>query len=420
MPLRVSRLFVLRSGWMTLLLLALALTPAHADDWKLPFWSGELRGKLFPLGEGGPQLAWTFIPAVSSTGERTLSFRVEDLATHLRVSATVNATTGDGSWRIEEGRVEIGPWAKALAPVLGKQMAGLSGEGPVLISGEGLIRQGRPTGLVNFSLRDGVIKHAGQGWTLEGIGIAAAVEVAALPDGKIPVTLAVRTMSTDRFGARNLSVAVVLDGTRAASVSAARIEIAGGTVEADPFEVSLSPMALNVRLRMTRVGLQDVVALVPTMLSDARGRVDGEVGLSWSEADGLHFGNGTLSLDEIEPTTLRLAPKPGFLSARVPARFVFIPGLPKPFSRWFAPANPAYVTLTEIELGKIPLRVQSLKVLLTPEGDERGRSASVEVVARPEQIGSVVDKVVFTINVAGPLSQVLKLGMSDHLSFGMH
>jgi hypothetical protein len=227
-------------------------------------------------------------------------------------------------------------------------------------------------------------------------------------------------MSTDRFGARNLSVAAVLNGTRELSVTAARIEIAGGTVETDPFVVKLSPVALNVRLRMTRVGLQDIVALVPTMLSDARGRVDGEVGLSWSEAGGLRVGDGSLSLDEIEPTTLRLAPKPGFLSARVPARFVFIPGLPKPFSRWFSPVNPAYVTLTDIELGKTPLRVHSLKVRLTPEGDGRGRSASVEVVARPDQIDSVVDKVVFTINVSGPLSQVLKFGMNDHISFGAH
>ena len=416
MSLRVSRLFVLRSSWVTLLLLALALPLTHADGWKLPFWSGELRGKLVPLGEGGPQLAWTFTPAVSSAGERTLFFRVEDLATHLRVSATVNADTHDGSWQIEEGRVEIGPWLAALAPVL----AGLSGDGTILITGKGLICQGRPSGLINVLLRDGVVKHAGQGWTLEGIGIAAAVDVAALPDGKIPVTLAVRTMSTDRFGARNLLVSAVLDGTGAVSVLSARIEIAGGTVEADSFEVSLSPLALNVKLRMSGIGLQDVVALVPTMLSDARGRVDGHVGLSWSLAEGMRVGDGTLSLDEIEPTTLRLAPKPGFLSARVPARFVFIPGLPKPFSRWFSPANPAYVTLTEIELGKTPLRVQSLKVVLTPGGDERGRSASVELVARPEQVDSAVKKVVFTINVSGPLSQVLKLGMSEHLSFGVH
>jgi hypothetical protein len=54
------------------------------------------------------------------------------------------------------------------------------------------------------------------------------------------------------------------------AVKAARVEIAGGEVAADPFTVGLSPFSVKVRLRMTRVGLQDVVALVPTMLSDAR------------------------------------------------------------------------------------------------------------------------------------------------------
>ncbi len=407
-----------RRGLTAFLLLALALPTVHASGWQLPFWSGEVHGKILPLGEGGPALAWTLIPAVSSTGERTLSFRIEHSATRLRAAAVFDAATGEGSWRIEEGRIEVGPWLAAIAPVLGKAMAGLSGEGVVVIGGEGLIHRGCPSGMVKISWSDGVVKHAGQGWRLEGVGASADVDVATLPHGNIPITLAIRTISTDRFGARNLSVAAVLNGTREASITAARIEIAGGTVEAFPFAVKLSPVDFNLRLRMTRVGLQDVAALVPTMLSDARGRVDGEVGLRWSEADGLHVGDGTLAVDDIEPTMLRLAPKPGFLSARVPSRFVFIPSLPEPFLKWFSPVNPAYVTLTQIELGKIPLQVQSLKVFLTPEGDGRGRSASVEVVARPEQVDSVVDRVVFMINVSGPLSQVFKFGMSDRISFG--
>ncbi|MFA6287769.1 MAG: YdbH domain-containing protein [Opitutaceae bacterium] len=408
---------------MALLLLALALPTVHAADWKLPAWGGELHGKLLPLGEGGPQLAWTFTPATTSTGERMLSFRVEDAATHFRATATLDAATGDGSWKIEEGRIEVGPWLAALAPGLGKDMAGLSGEGAVMITGEGLVRQGRPSGSVKISWSDGVVKHAGQGWTLEGIAIRAEIEVASLPDGAIPVALAVRTISTARFGARNLAVAAVLNGTREIAVKSAGIEIAGGTVETDPFTVPLSPPSLNVQIHMKRVGLQDVVALVPTMLSDARGRINGALGLSWSEADGLHVGKGTLDLDEIEFTSLRLAPKPGFLTARVPARFVLVPNLPKLFSNWFAPVNPAYATLTDIELGKLPLRVDSLKVRLTPDGDELGRTASVTVIAHPEQAETAkgkcpVKEVVFTINVAGPLSQVLKVGMSDRISFG--
>jgi len=425
MSLRVSRVSVQRLGRGGLLLLALALPLARADGWKLPFWSGGLHGKLLPLGESGPQLAWTFTPAVSPSGERTLSFGIDDPATRLRAVATLDAITGDGRWRIEEGRISVGPWLAALAPVLGKAMDGLSGEGTVMVTGEGLIRRGRPAGLVKISLSDGMVKHAGQGWTLTGVGISAEVDAATLAEGAIPISLVVRTISTDRFGARNLSVSAVVNGTREVSVTAARIEIAGGTVETDPFTVPLAPPSVNVQIHMKTVGLQDVVALVPTMLSDARGRLSGELGLSWSESTGLKVGQGTLDLDEVELTSLRLAPKPGFLTAKVPAHFVFFPRLHEVFPSWFAPVNPAYATLTDIELGRIPLRVDSLKVRLTPEGDERGRSASVTVIAHPEQVPSAKEKspvkeVVFAINVSGPLSQVLKLGMSDRVSFGGH
>ena len=397
--------------------LAFAASPSGASGWTLPFWSGEVHGQASPLGDTGPQLAWTFSPGSPSAGVRTLAVGVENPATHLRATAVLDAATGDGSWRIEEGRVDVGPWMSAASSLLGKELAGLTAEGTLTISGEGLIRDGKPSGVVKIAWADGAVRHAGQGWALEGIAVNAEAEVGALPEGAVPVTLAVKTISTSRFGARNLAVEAVLNGTKDAAVKKAQIEIAGGTVETDPFTVPLSPPSLKVHLRMKRVGLQDVVALVPTMLADARGRISGELVAGWNEADGLQVGIGTLDLDEIEPTSLRLSPKPGFLTAKVPAHFVFFPKLHEVFPSWFAPENPAYATLTDIEMGRIPLKVDTLKVRLSPDGDEHGRSASVAVVAHPEQEQSVVKEVVFTINVAGPLSQVLKLGMSERISF---
>ena len=426
MPLAVSRWFTERLDGAVRLMMAgvmvLASLAAHAAGWSLPVWSGEVHGQLLPCGENGPQLKWVFSPGSLAGATRTLSFQIGNAATRLHVVATLDASTGDGSWRIEEGRLDVGPWLTALAPISDNAMVGLSGEGTLTIAGHGAVQNGHPSGAVKISWQGGAIRNSQQGWSLEGVSVETEADVSSLTDGPIAFSMVIRTITTARFGARNFSLNAVADGTRAVAVKAARVEIAGGEVEADPFSVSLASPALNLRLHMTRVGLQDVVALVPTMLSDARGRINGELGVSWSEANGFRLGIGTLDLDEIEPSTLQLAPKPGFLTGRVPARFIFFPKWPAWISNWFAPANPAYPTLADIELGKVSLAVKSLKVRLTPEGDEKGRSASVTVVAHPEQKKSQVKEVVFTINVNGPLSQVLRFGMGQggRISFGVH
>jgi hypothetical protein len=37
----------------------------------------------------------------------------------------------------------------------------------------------------------------------------------------------------------------------------------------------------------------------------------------------------------------------------------------------------------------------------------------VDVVARPTGVGDVLEKITFTVNVSGPLDQVLRLGLND-------
>jgi hypothetical protein len=173
----------------------------------------------------------------------------------------------------------------------------------------------------------------------------------------------------------------------------------------------LKEPALNVDAVMKRVGLQDLVVFVPTALSEARGRVNGTLHLDWNPAEGVQVGTGAISLEKSEPTTLRLVSAPGFLTGQMPARFTLLPAWLGPLARWFAPANPGYKTLSEIERGKVRLRVDSLEVRLTPEGDERGRSASAVIRGRPEQDDTAVGQVTLEINVAGPLASVLELGM---------
>jgi len=120
--------------------------------------------------------------------------------------------------------------------------------------------------------------------------------------------------------ARGISlVHVRLDQRLVAAIEVARVEIAGGEIEAAPFVAPLSPPAVNAKLQIRGIGLADVVALVPAGVSEARGRVDGELQLGWSKALGLQVGAGRLDLRPDEPMVLRLVAAPGLLSANMPS-----------------------------------------------------------------------------------------------------
>lgn len=404
-------------------LLGLWLARAGAAELRLPPINGELEGVLtkFPL-PGAPELHWRIVAQPASDGLSDYVMTLDAPATRLRATAHM-AANGDGTWQIEESRVEAGPWLAVLAPPFAPSLTGLVAEGIVTITGGGNLKQGRPDGKIKVELANGVLRDAAQGWALEGIAFQGEFSFDA--DGPhwasvTPLQLTVRTISTARFGARNLSISATLDDRKILSLLSARIEVAGGEITVDPCTLPLVPPVVSVKLHLSRIGLQDIVALVPTSLSYARGRIDGEIQIDWSKAAGLQLGAGQLALRSDEPTIVRLTPSPGLLSASMPERFAFLPAWTGPLARWFSPLNPAYTDLQAIELGQTDLRAESLSVRLTPEGDSRGRSARVEMVARPEHPGTSVAKVTFDIDVAGPLSELLQLGTGEGTTLTFH
>jgi hypothetical protein len=181
--------------------------------------------------------------------------------------------------------------------------------------------------------------------------------------------------------------------------------------------VPLSPLSIQTRVQIKRIGLQDFAQLFPSGLAEARGRLDGELSLGWSPADRFKIGIGRITLDEFEPTVIRLAASPGFLTSRIPARFEFLPGR---LGRWLSIRNEVYDDLRNIELGHTDLLIKSLHLALTPDGDAEGRSAQVVLDAGPSDQKGAVKQVIFTINVSGALSQLLNIGMTDNLSFETH
>jgi hypothetical protein len=289
---------------------------------------------------------------------------------------------------------------------------GITAAGELKLSGTGTWANNRPTGNLSLEGNDIAIQHIKQSWTLQGVRLTGQVQLAA--DGTIrstlPLELSVSTITSPRFGARNLRLRGMLQSATRFEISAARLEIAGGEIEAEPFVMPLDPLSVDTRVHASRVGLRDFVALVPSGLSDAQGKLSGDVRITWTAHEKVRLGAGDLALDEIEPTIIRLASLPGLLTARVPGAFK---------KSGISVSNPTIPDLRAIELGKEEIEVKSLRIHLTPEGDARGRSAHVEIDGRPRKANSSVRRVTFSINVVGPIADVMNLGLRYPFSFDL-
>lgn len=211
-----------------------------------------------------------------------------------------------------------------------------------------------------------------------------------------------------------------LNGDGTASLLSAGIEIAGGTVTIDPATVAVFPPVLDFTVHVDRIGLQDLVALVPASLADARGRIGGVVRLGWSQTAGIQVGAGGFTLRSDEAATLRLTPTPGLITGNVPERLALLPGWTGTIGKWFAPLNPVFGDVSEIELGRTPLAIETFELRLMPNGDEQGRSAVVRISARPDKTGTLVKRVVFDIDLTGSLSRLLNLNAGGRATLRIH
>lgn len=411
--LRFSKLLCLTALAVLVRVAALAAWPTAAGE-----FAGEL--KLF---DRNPEfvLPWKLVLGPGTDGRQSFEYRIEGAGTLFVVEGQVNLATGDGSWRVAEGRIEASLWLGMLVPRLGATLlAGTSAGGLVTVSGEGTVHRGELAGRLKCRWSDGMLVHAVDGWKLEGISFSGefAVDAVALRAMSTePFELKVGNISHPRFGARNLALSAVLTPQRSLQLTTAQIEVAGGELFVDPAEVPLAPPAIDLHLRFQRVGLQDIVLLVPAAgLADARGRIDGDVWVKWHRGGEFEVGSGQLKQSGDEPTVVRLSPALGLLTGKLTPYIDFTPQLGRTLGRLIRAKNPAYDDLQDVELGKSELTVSGLRVLLTPEGDERGRTASVQFVARPTEAGTTVKEVKFDVNVLGPLNQVLTWTATEDVS----
>ena len=401
----------------------LTRAPAPAQPLLGPAFSGELGGSLkflkFPWAS---ELAWRVELRSMADARLHLQLFADAPGTRLQVRIVIDPNLDAGTWTLSEGRLDPSVWLPRLAPQLSPAIAGAVAEGEIGLYGDGVIRGGQLEGHVTLQWRHGAVRHAAQGWALEDIALAGDFIFAqntARWSSVSPLQLTIGSIATSRLGARNLLVRARIDERLLPQIEEARVEIAGGEIEAAPFTLQLSPPVLQVALQIRRIGLADVVALVPTGLAEAQGRVQGALQLVWSKALGLQIGVGRLDLVPDESMVLRLAPSPGLLSSSVPQRFALLPAWLGPLARWVAPLNPGYTDLVSIELGRTALKVESLEVRLTPEGDLQGQSARVLIQARPALDGTSVGPVGFEVGVTGPLAYVLRLGAENGASLSL-
>jgi hypothetical protein len=258
------------------------------------------------------------------------------------------------------------------------------------VNGEGTWQGGVLGGKATLSLREGRIDDPGRQVLLEGISVD--VEIADLAKRRTEPEQ-VFTWRSGRYNGIPLGVGrieALLDGDQI-RVNNAAIDVFGGELRVGSLEMSTSRPEFSVIAQMNGVAVDQILFLLPPVLSEAHGRLDGNVALKRDSA-GIQIGNGRLTLRQGETADLRLAIKPGWLSTALPPEIVkYFPGFRK------------------VETGEIPIRARVLEITMTPLGDAEGRTAWVHVAGGPAdpELTAPIDA---TVNVRGPLEELVKIG----------
>jgi hypothetical protein len=373
----------------------LGSAPTHAatvppKEWKLPPLDGELSGVFSASVPGdSPSVKWKLTVRTEKPLERTVEIQVEGRGMRLKGDARLNPM-GEGSWRIAEAEIDLAEWFGWLAPRWVPDLAAATASGTLRVNGEGTWLGGVLGGTASFSLREGRIDDPARQVLLEGISVDVAVADLA---ARRTEPEQVFTWRSGRYNGIPIGVGrieALLDGEEI-RVNNAAIDVFGGELRVGSLVMSTRKPEFSVTGQMNGVEVGQILFLLPPVLSEARGRLDGSVELS-RDASGIQIGDARLTLRQGETADLRLAIKPGWLSTALPPEILkYFPGFRK------------------IETGEIPIRARVLEITMTPLGDEQGRTAWVHLAGGPSdpELTAPIDT---TINVRGPLEQLVKIG----------
>lgn len=212
-----------------------------------------------------------------------------------------------------------------------------------------------------------------------------------------PGRIAIRELRAGQITMRDVEVGVALEGPERIAVSRATLSAFGGRLTAEPFLFFPRNNEIEFTVSADGIVVEQVMALAKDVPAKARGVVNGRLPIR-VDAGGLRLGTGWLEL------------KPGtYAEVQLEAA-----GL---LTRGVSSSNPSYPTLKKVESGLLRLQLTELRLDIRPPNQPAGRSATIKIAGEP------VDKEVkapvnLSLNVNGPIEQLLNLGLDRRLNFG--
>lgn len=373
----------------------------------LPPVSGTLAAQVsLPKIPGLPPLDWKV--RLSPAGSGDLAFDATATAPGLELQCQFTLPRGEapGTWKLVSATFDAASWWRILAGISGVKALPSDFEfsGRLALTGSGTWRGAEVTGVLHSSLTGATARSDSQHWSAAGLALESEVDLAPGRTVVRAAHLKVDSLLAAGIAARELVVdAAGAEGGRLA-IKRAEVTALGGRITFEPFPLDPAKPVIKTAVEFPNIALAEVVPLLPQALKEAKGRVAGRVRIEWSGADGLVAAEGKLATQEGESAVLRLAPSSGLFTGRVPARIGLFLGLTM--------KNPAIDTLRRIELGEDALLVDRLKVDLFSLNGESDRSAQVDIVGRPTNDRDV-KKITLTVNVTGPINQVVRLGVGQ-------
>jgi hypothetical protein len=385
--------------WIAACLAMLAVVVrTSAAGLTLPLVDGELAGDFVPLNRAdGAKLHWQIDVHRVAPNERTVHIVMRGPGADVQTEAHLD-DTGNGTWRIVKATVDLGAWFAPGLSAAGFNVGQMSLQGTLTLTGEGTWRDGQFAGAVKLALREGHFDDPGRKFSLAGISLDLAVDDIAHLRTATAQRLTWMNGHYDviQLGGGHIVFSMVGDSVH---VDNAAVAAFAGQLVLGAFDFSFARPVATVVARVVGAEVALFLPLLPPMVTDAKGRVDGTVTLR-RDSSGIQIGEGRLALRRGESAELRLMPTPGLLSASLPAT-----------------VKKYYPGLADLEAGKVPLTAELLEVAFTPQGDAEGRTATVHVVGGPvdPRLRAPVD---LTLNVRGPLEWLIKFGTDSRLHWG--
>lgn len=414
----VQRFFFHRFLYVTLLASAALIPNPSTSAAGFPTLSGNVSGEL-QLLEGQLTIPWRATAQPHAAG--ATRFAVDaDLPEdgEFRASLVLDRTEAQGAWRINEARAGAAMVLRRIAPALLPDLPQLDVTGEMTLTGDGDWCDGQPLGPLNVGWTAPTVTGTdpelsveqlslnftlNSGWgggTLQGDGTleAARVTVAGVVLEEIAAAYSLHDDGTIR-------------------VTHLRARAFGGVIDFAPFSWSADVPETTFGLEFDGLDLELLAAAMPDVIRNARGGLRGQARFRWRDDLGLVPIGGELHEIESANVQVTLAPQPGFLTGNMPRRFQILPDrLGRLAREWLAPKNPAYPTLERIEMGREPLAVDDFVVQFFPPDDPLGRTASIRIEGHPRE-DPLLEKVVLTINLSGPLTDLLRLGLENSIQF---